>query len=154
LLVSLKSVGVIASLRLPSSGAFSRSFLQAAIRSITRGIFRKSEAGTPTSHKHQRFLLFINSAAPIKRLIYFSDSGSDFINSDKSSFSIIKCPPSAGLLPVIMLGTLQIGSLLLSIKILGASIKYGLIFLAMILSSPSKMIFSPLLITLKPTITQ
>ena len=82
---SLNNMGVSANFLRPSSGAFSLSCLQRAMRFITSGILRSSLGATPTSHKHQRFLLFIYSTAPINRRIYFSESGSAFRKPSKSS---------------------------------------------------------------------
>ena len=65
-LVSLNSVGVSASFFL-SSAPFKRSSLHFLTLSITAGIFLNPTGETPTSHRHHRLLLFINSVAPLKR---------------------------------------------------------------------------------------
>ena len=62
-------------------GAFSLSSLQALTLSIILGIFLNSAGLTPTNHRHQRFLLLMNSAEPIRRLIYFDAEGSLVMNS-------------------------------------------------------------------------
>jgi hypothetical protein len=54
---SLKSIGVSANLRLPSSGELSRASLQAFTRFITSGICLISVGDAPTSHKQYRFTL-------------------------------------------------------------------------------------------------
>lgn len=72
------------------------------------------------------------STAPNKGNIYLEDSGSLFMKSKYSSSSIIRLPPSAGLLPYIIFGIDDSGLFILETIILGTSYKYGLIFLALL----------------------
>ena len=66
--VSRNKAGVSANFFLSSAPA-SLSSLHNLILSRTFGIFLISTGDTPTSHKHQRFLLLINSVAPLRRFI-------------------------------------------------------------------------------------
>ena len=113
--VSLNSEGVRASFCL-SSAPFKRSSLHNSILLSTSGIFLISAGDTPTSQRHQRFLLLMNSVAPLNRLRYLTARGSFLMKSSYSSSSIIKCPPSAGRFPDVISKTLQIGLVLLSTK--------------------------------------
>ncbi len=123
LYVSRKTVGVSASFRVPASELFNLISRTFSILCMTNGIFLNSAGLTPTSHKHHRFWLLINSLAPTNLLIYCLAFGSFCRNSSNSESSIIKFPPSVGWHPFVITGTLQRGFFLLSMKIVGASIR-------------------------------
>ena len=118
-----KSVGVAANFLIPAATLFSLASLHFFILSIIIGHFFKSSGSAPTSHKHHLLFPLIYSDAPKRGWIYFFAFGSFLINSFKSSSSIIKFPPSAGLLPYIILGISHKGLFRLRTNILSPSIR-------------------------------
>ena len=127
-LISRKTVGVSASF-CRSGAPFSRSCLHSSTLFATSGIFLSSAGLAPTSHRQYRFLLFMNSSAPVNFFMNGSAAGSFLMNSSYSSASMMRCPPSAGRFPVVMYGTSQRGFGRLSTNTFRASSKYPLISL-------------------------
>ncbi|HBO99316.1 MAG TPA: hypothetical protein DD637_05725 [Verrucomicrobia bacterium] len=107
LFVSRNSAGVAACLRVAAQRLAKRVSRHFATRDMTSGRARILSGGT--CHRHHRGRLLINSFEPTRRFKNGAAPGSFARKFARSSSSIIRAPPSSGMLPWIIRGTLQSG---------------------------------------------